>query len=229
MTAEEIRDVALTSLALAVSSAAIIAIDLAGGKKQEVPVMNLVWPLTALYAGPLAVIAYFWFGSASRASRNMVRSRPSLFPKPPLWQRTLLGAAQCGAGCALAGLLLGGELFHLDHAMPSSMPIAFYVLGSVGAFLLGIGFQYFAITSKRKLAPSARLWLAFKSDALAILVFQLGACVWMAVCQKVLFDSDLEANGLVFWFMMQLGMVAGLVASYPMNWLLVKQGIKKPT
>jgi hypothetical protein len=46
-------------LALALSSSAIIAGDLAGGGKQDVPVMNLVWPLTALYAGPFAVVAYF--------------------------------------------------------------------------------------------------------------------------------------------------------------------------
>ena len=230
MTPEEVRDVALTSLALAVSSAALIAIDLAGGKKQDVPVMNLVWPLTALYAGPFAVLAYFWFGSASRASRNMVRSRPSLFPKPPMWQRTVLGAAQCGAGCALGGLLLGGELFHLDNApVPATATLAFYVLGSVVAFVLGIGFQYFTLQPKRAQSTRTRLWAAFKGDALSVLAFQVGACTWMAVCSKLIFDSSLEANDLVFWFMMQLSMIIGLIISYPMNWMLVKQGIKKAT
>jgi hypothetical protein len=30
----------------------------------------------------------------------------------------------------------------------------------------------------------------------------------------------------VYWFMMQIGMVIGFIASYPPNWYLVKWGIK---
>ena len=31
----------------------------------------------------------------------------------------------------------------------------------------------------------------------------------------------------VFWFMMQIAMLAGFLTSYPVNWWLVKQGIKE--
>ncbi|MEP7049835.1 MAG: DUF4396 domain-containing protein [Pseudomonadota bacterium] len=226
MSPEEIRDVALASLALALSSAAIIALDLAGGKKQEAPVMNLVWPLTALYAGPFAVIAYFWFGGASRASRNMVRSRPSLFPKPPHWQQTVLSAAQAGAGSVLAGLLLGAAQFHWGAVHRSLGD--WYALATVAAFFLGLALQYFAVRSKRRLSPRERLWLAFKGDALGMLVFQMGACAWLCVSAKALFDSEPDANDLVFWFTMQLGMLVGLALTYPVHWVLVRQGIKRP-
>jgi hypothetical protein len=30
----------------------------------------------------------------------------------------------------------------------------------------------------------------------------------------------------VFWFMMQIAMIAGFVTSYPANWLLIRAGIK---
>jgi hypothetical protein len=30
----------------------------------------------------------------------------------------------------------------------------------------------------------------------------------------------------VYWLMMQIGMILGLLTSYPANWLLVKWGVK---
>lgn len=46
-------------------SALIIAIDLLAGHKQHMWIMNLVWPITALYAGPLALWGYFTAGRLS--------------------------------------------------------------------------------------------------------------------------------------------------------------------
>ena len=34
--------------------------------RQKMPIMNVVWPLTALYWGPLGLIFYGWFGRAPR-------------------------------------------------------------------------------------------------------------------------------------------------------------------
>ena len=69
----------------------------------------------------------------TRAARNMVRSRPSLMPKPPHWQKTVLSAAQGGAGTALASLLPGGARLRLE-ATHRSLPRAFYAVATVGAF-----------------------------------------------------------------------------------------------
>jgi hypothetical protein len=68
----------------------------------------------------------------TRAARNMVRSRPSLMPKPPHW-KTVLSAAQGGAGTALASLLPGGARLRLE-ATHRSLPRAFYAVVTVGAF-----------------------------------------------------------------------------------------------
>jgi hypothetical protein len=35
-----------------------------------------------------------------------------------------------------------------------------------------------------------------------------------------------ELNSAVYWFVMQIGMVLGFMASYPANWYLVRSGIK---
>ncbi len=35
-----------------------------------------------------------------------------------------------------------------------------------------------------------------------------------------------QPMSVVFWFMMQIGMVLGFATTYPANWLLVKWGVK---
>lgn len=37
----------------------------------------------------------------------------------------------------------------------------------------------------------------------------------------------LEVDNQAYWFMMQLGMVVGFATSYPMNWWLLRAGIKE--
>ena len=54
-------------------------------------------------------------------------------PKPPHWQKTVLSAAQGGAGTALASLLPGGARLRLE-ATHRSLPRAFYAVATVGAF-----------------------------------------------------------------------------------------------
>jgi len=48
-----------TCLPVACVCAAIIAIDLLGGHRQHMWIMNVVWPITALYAGRWRCV--FWF------------------------------------------------------------------------------------------------------------------------------------------------------------------------
>ena len=47
------------ALAVAFASAGAIAWDIACGHRQQMAIMNLVWPITALYWGPVALWAYF--------------------------------------------------------------------------------------------------------------------------------------------------------------------------
>jgi hypothetical protein len=56
--------VAWTALAVAVASAAVIVVDVYGRgyRQRHMPVMEAVWPITALYLGPLAVWGYRRYG-----------------------------------------------------------------------------------------------------------------------------------------------------------------------
>ena len=63
---------AVISIVLAGVSLLIILIDLLAGNAQQMPIMNVVWPLTALYGGPLALLAYYKIGRLSTGNwRNI--------------------------------------------------------------------------------------------------------------------------------------------------------------
>ena len=44
---------------------------------------------------------------------------------------------------------------------------------------------------------------------------------------ELLRQTKLETNMAEFWFMMQIAMVCGFVTSYPVNWWLIRTGLKK--
>lgn len=215
--------VAWLYIALSVTSAAVIAIDILAGHRQRMAIMNLVWPLTALYAGPLGLAAYFDFGRRQHAEAGNHHHH-----EWPLWQSALLGTTHCGAGCMLGDVLADTLLFVLGAtAALGSVLLTSYVFDFVAAFVFGITFQYFTIAPRRKLRPAAGLAAALKADALSLVAFQVGMYVWMGLAPALIFGRTLEASSPLFWFMMQIGMVAGIATSFPMNWWLVKRGTKE--
>jgi hypothetical protein len=49
----------------------------------------------------------------------------------------------------------------------------------------------------------------------------------MAIMQLVLFPAHLPTDSAAFRFLMQVGMLIGFATSYPMNWRLIRRGIKE--
>jgi hypothetical protein len=224
-----LRTLAWVSIAAALGCALVIGVDIATGRRQNMAIMNVVWPLTALYGGPLTLLAYFSFGRAMKMKGTPKAEHKSMHhAKRPMWQSALLGATHCGAGCMVGDVLTDGGLFLLGaSALLGSALLTSYVFDFIAAYLLGIVFQYFAIAPMRNLSPAQGIWAAIKADTFSLIAFQIGMYAWMAIYQKLIFHPPLEANSPVFWFMMQIGMLAGLATTYPMNWLLVRKGIKE--
>jgi hypothetical protein len=108
---------------------------------------------------------------------------------------------------------------------------AVWILDYIFAFILGIAFQYFTIKPMRALTPAQGLVQALKADSLSLTAWQIGMYGFMAFAQFYLFryllGMRLEVNSVEFWFMMQLAMLAGFVTSYPVNWWLIRIGIKE--
>ena len=44
---------------------------------------------------------------------------------------------------------------------------------------------------------------------------------------RQLIGTKLEVNSAEFWFMMQIGMICGFLTACPVNWLLLRWGVKE--
>lgn len=208
------------SLVLAGVSALIIAIDLLRGHRQRMWIMNIVWPITALYSGPLGLWAYFAIG------RNSVRHETGR--EKPLWQSVGLAATHCGSGCTLGDLLAeGAVLSYLPLSLFGHRIFGAWLVDYVLAFVFGVAFQYFTIAPMKRLSPKQGLLAALKADSLSLTAWQVGMYGWMAIATFLIFGHEIDKGSPTFWFMMQVAMLAGFATSYPINWWLVKTGFKE--
>ena len=91
------------SLAVGLTTAVAIVVEIFGrGYRQRMTVMDAVWPITALYFGPLAWWGYRRWGrlNSPRYQREN-RSRPE-YGEPV---SVAIGVSHCGAGCTLGDIL----------------------------------------------------------------------------------------------------------------------------
>lgn len=223
-----IYNIAIISLVVSVICAATIAFDILNGRRQHMWIMNIVWPVTALYAGPLGLIAYVAFGRAP-IGQKMAGMEGHRHPQKqkPFWQSVVVGATHCGAGCTLGDLLAEWFLFFVPLSFFGQQIFTAWLIDFVAAFILGIAFQYFTIKPMRNLTARQGLIAALKADTLSLTAWQVGMYGWMALVVFVFFDHTPEKNGPIFWSMMQVAMLCGFATSYGVNWWLLRSGIKE--
>lgn len=82
----------------------------------------------------------------------------------------------------------------------------------------------------RDLGPAAGVVAALKADLLSIASWQIGMYGLMAVIPFPWFAPGYGGVAEVatpeFWFAMQLAMLAGFLIGYPVNWWLIRAGLK---
>lgn len=212
--------VAWVALALGFASAGWILFDLYGrGRRQRMPVMEAVWPLTALYFGPVAVWGYRRLGHRAMAAHTPPRWRPSSIA---------LSVSHCGAGCVLGDIIAEFVLFGLAASLAGQALYAEYVGDYLLALSFGIVFQYLVIVPMRGLTLRKGLIAAAKSDVIALSSFEIGLFGWMALMRFVFFSAPhLEPSSPVYWLFMQIGMIIGFATSWPANVWLIRRGIKE--
>lgn len=154
--------VSITSLALGVLCALVITIDLLAGHPQKMKIMSVVWPITALWSGPLGLYAYFKYGRAGE--RHVVEKAERRGEEPP---------------------------------------------------------------NKRQLSRGEGVKEAVKADFLSLTAWQVGMYGWMAIATFAIFGREIPKGSPVFWFMMQVAMLLGFLTSYPVNWVLLRKGVKE--
>ena len=183
-------------------------------------VMNFVYPITALYGSIFALLFYYYIGRNSGIKKN----NPV---KTPLWQSVAKGALHCGSGCALGDISAEILLLYFPVVIFGSKLAGTWTVDYIFAFIIGIIFQYYAIKPMKDLSATEAIKAAVKADALSLTGWQLGMYGWMAICFFLIFKQQIKPSDPVFWFMMQIAMLIGFATAYPVNWGLIKKGIKE--
>lgn len=222
-------------------------------------IMNLVWPISALYLGPFALYYYFkhekiWpikkccckvLGKTAkdrshtccqhgdRAScryktkkmSSMDHSMPMETSNPSL-ASIFLSSLHCGAGCVLGDIIAEIIIFFGAIQIFGAAIWASFFIDYGIALAFGLIFQYYTIhPMKPELSVGQVFTRAIKADILSLTFFEIGLFGWMLACY-FMFESVLLANQVTFWFMMQIGMILGLLTTMPINYYLIKYKIK---
>ncbi len=145
--------------------------------------------------------------------------------KKPFWQSITAGTLHCGAGCSLADLI-GPWLFAASPFLLWGSPVfGEWALDYLLALAIGVTFQYGGLLGMVPETGAALWWRALKVDSLSLTSWQIGMYGWMALAIFALI-GPMSPTEPIFWFMMQIAMACGFITAYPMNWFLVKTGIK---
>jgi len=215
------------ALAMAFASTGWIAWDIyVGGYRQQMKVMEAVWPVTGLYFGPAAVVAYRAWG---RPKSDRWRADHG---DPPQGSRSAViatGVSHCGAGCTLGDIIAEFSVFWAGATVSGLALGAEYIADYLAALAVGIAFQYLAIAPMRGLSLRAGLAEAAKADVVSLTAFEVGLFGWMALMFFVFFPAPhhVQPDSPVYWFLMQLGMIAGFGTAWPVNTWLIRAGIKE--
>jgi len=231
----------ISSLALA----ALCAVAIAAHEirtPQHMWIMNLVWPLVALFGSLIALWAYCRYGLlATHKAMAEAKKRKDRPPneRKPFAASVAIATSHCGSGCAL-GDLIAEFLAVLFPAVTvwfgwqwlfAEKIFAVWVLDFILAFGFGIAFQYFTIAPMGGLGLRDGLIAALKADTLSLTAWQIGMYGLMAIAQfwlfRDVFGAKVDATMPEFWFAMQIAMIAGFLTSYPVNWWLLRGGLKE--
>lgn len=208
------------SVLLGLATAVVVAADLTR-HPQHMPIMNMVWPVTAVY---FPIVGWWFYATMGRP---MAVDAPEMKGEKPYWKRIFLSATHCGSGCVIGDVVGAPIVFFTGWTLFGERLFAEYAVEFALAYAVGIAFQYFPIRAMRGIPASDAIIDAVKADTLSLVAFEIGMFAWMALTYFLMLPAHRpEASNVVFWFIMQIGMILGFLTTYPANWLLVRSGLK---
>ena len=233
-----LHDLSIAYLLLGAMSLVVIAADEVR-YPQHMWIMNIVWPVTALFGTLWVLWQYFVYGR--RAAHPAIHEAKQEDREPPDTTMTPFpimvanGALHCGSGCTLGDICAEWLVFAFPaiaralgwHSLFADKLFAVWIFDYIIAYVFGIVFQYFTIAPMRGLSAGPGLIAAIKADTLSLTAWQVGMYGWMAIAYFLIFRRQLSTATVDFWFMMQIAMLAGFATAYPMNWWLIRRGIKQ--
>ncbi|MEQ7845698.1 DUF4396 domain-containing protein [Nocardioides kribbensis] len=207
-------------IALALLSAAAIAVDIYARHRRHTTVAEeVVWIASALYLGPFALPLYARHGrtTAQTTARTTARTTENDV------------AATTGQNhdqpTAVAGLPGGGasaiaHLVGVPLVLASGLTIAgidlWVMIIVIGVLAMAFLFAYERAASER--GRAVPVGAAVVAAVLTVLAFDIGMGGWMLLLHFNEFMPPASEGS--FWFLMQVGIVLGLLTAYPVvSWL----------
>ena len=179
-------------IALAVMSAVVIARDVfVSGRRQPTRTMDVVWPLSALYLGPVAVLLYRRWGQPRSTS-------------------TVAATGLAGGAASAVAHLVSVPLVVLTGLTIAGIDLWPMIL--VIAVVASTVLAFFEASAGKKLVTAA--WVA----TFTVLAFDVGMGGWMLLLHFT--ENMPAASNIAFWFLMQIGVVLGTLTALPaVRWL----------
>jgi hypothetical protein len=208
---------------------------------QSMWIMYVVWPVTALFGTAVWLWFYFHFGRLGSKEPTMARKRNSDLSdgSKPFAAVVAEAASHCGSGCTLGDICAEWLAFAVPSiaiwlgwgSIFSERIFAVWILDYIFAYGFGIVFQYYTIAPMRHLGLAQGIWAGVKADTLSLTAWQVGMYGFMSVAQFWIFGHllrvELKVDSAEFWSTMQVAMIFGFLTSYPINWWLLKAGLKE--
>ncbi|QIK67842.1 DUF4396 domain-containing protein [Nocardioides sp. HDW12B] len=208
-----VTPIAWIFLVLAVVSAVVITVDVARGRRHGSVAADLVWVAAALYLGPAAVVLH---------RRHVARTADATRDSEPSPAEVGLP----GGGASAVAHLVGVPLVIASGLTIAGIDlwVMIIVIGVLAVALL-LGYELLAgrAHGAGRRPPLAR---AAGAAVLTVLAFDVGMGGWMVVLHyNELMPPATEGS---FWFLMQLGILLGLLTGYPAARWLVERGRSVP-
>lgn len=225
-------------LAIGLVSCVIVYLDVNLGRYQAMPIMNLAWVITSIYMGIIGLFMYFRYGRASgkpmvhemhhdHAAMKGGCEHHMMKPKP-MWVQVFISSTHCGAGCGLADIVSELLIYFAGITFWGASIWASFFIDYGFAVVFGLAFQYLNIKPMKPDTPAWQVfWDAVKADILSLTSFQVGMYAWMLAIYFI-FHGQVLADSAFYWFNIQIGLILGLFTTYPVNYLLIKTGVKVP-
>ncbi len=178
--------------------------------RQPNKALDLIWPLAALYLGPLAVPIYNRFGRVRGEDLTAAAVRSGL-----------PGGVTSGLAHVVAVPFVVATGLTIANVDMWAMVAIITVLATAGIF----AFEYLVFTSRDRRVPGlAGLRPAIAVALITVVAFDLGMLGWMLI---LYYTETMPAAGDVrFTFLMQVGLILGTLTAYPAMRFLATRGNK---
>ena len=215
--------VVLTWYGFGVAAAAWVVYDTFAVNRHVSPALKAAWPVIVVFFSVLGLVLYWWScrpPDIAHFSDEEAKRRHTDFVSAR-WKKVVGSVIHCVGGDGL-GII---SAMVVTRWLGFSFWAEFWVEYAVGFTFGWFIFQYWAMRSMGN-SPLLALWKGGRAEFFSMATVMVGMGLVMRFITPNVVGQRPLPNEAAFWGFAALGLLAGAVLTYPMNWLLVVIGWK---